>query len=177
MKGKSYTYNTSLHKLFIVVVAILTLSSCNNEDDVIGIFTGKTWKLTYISEDGVHDWWNFWGGDNKAKGEFIQLLQKSDKYCTITFNGTDVNGVTGGSFGGQSISATISGQWSADGKSNKLTTDSKTSGIENNAVGKAFLTGIGNAKRYNGDNRHLYIYYKEGQRTFVLNFVPLTNNN
>jgi len=177
MKRKNDTYHTGLYKLFIIAVALLSLSSCNNEDDVIGIFTGKTWKLTYISEDGVHDWWDFWGGDNKAKGEFIQLLQKSEKYCTLTFNGADVNGVTGGSFGGQSISATISGQWSADGKSNKLTIDSNTSGTENNAVGKAFLTGIRNAKRYGGDNSNLYIYYEEGQRTFVLSFVPLTNNN
>lgn len=178
MKRQNEIYHhTGLCKLFIMVIAILSLSSCNNEDDVIEIFTGKTWKLTYISEDGVHDWWDFWGGDNKAKGEFIQLLQNNKKYCTLTFNGADVNGVTGGSFGGQAISATISGQWSADGKSNKLTISSKTSGTESGAVGRAFIGGIENAKRYGGDNSHLYIYYEEGQRTFVLNFTPLVNNN
>lgn len=28
------------------------LSGCDNEDDVIGIFTGKTWKLSRLTNKG-----------------------------------------------------------------------------------------------------------------------------
>jgi len=33
-------------------------------DDVAGIFTGKTWKLTYITVKDSHQMFNFWGNDN-----------------------------------------------------------------------------------------------------------------
>ena len=30
-------------------------SGCNDTDDVAAIFTGKTWKLNYITVDGGHE--------------------------------------------------------------------------------------------------------------------------
>ena len=40
-------------RLILKVLGLLLLlpmfSGCNDTDDVAGIFTGKTWKLTYIS--------------------------------------------------------------------------------------------------------------------------------
>lgn len=179
MKRQNEIYHTSLCKLFIMVIAILSLSSCNNEDDVIEIFTGKTWKLSYISEDGKNIMWNFWGNNDIAYQSSMTALQNPSNF-TLDFNGTNLNGITGGSFNGKASSAVISGQWSADGGSNKLTISNVTPRTNTDAdayIGNAFLTGIRNAKRYGGDNSHLYIYYEEGQRTLVLNFTPLANNN
>lgn len=34
------------------VFAAPLLSGCDNEDDVIGIFTGKTWKLSRLTNKG-----------------------------------------------------------------------------------------------------------------------------
>ena len=40
-------------RLILKVLGLLLLlpmfSGCNDTDDVAGIFTGKTWKLTYIT--------------------------------------------------------------------------------------------------------------------------------
>ena len=40
-----------IHTLHLLVLAIIatTFGGCNNEDDVIEIFTGKTWKMTFIA--------------------------------------------------------------------------------------------------------------------------------
>ena len=44
-------------RLILKVLGLLLLlpmfSGCNDTDDVAGIFTGKTWKLTYITKANV----------------------------------------------------------------------------------------------------------------------------
>lgn len=46
-------------RLILKVLGLLLLlpmfSGCNDTDDVAGIFTGKTWKLTYITKANVMD--------------------------------------------------------------------------------------------------------------------------
>lgn len=50
-------------RLILKVLGLLLLlpmfSGCNDTDDVAGIFTGKTWKLTYITKANGHGWYNF----------------------------------------------------------------------------------------------------------------------
>ena len=46
MKLKHYIY-------MLLVTALPVLCGCNNEDDVVEIFTGKTWKLSKISAEGM----------------------------------------------------------------------------------------------------------------------------
>ena len=36
-------------QLLLVVLFLPVLSACDQEDDVIDIFTGKTWYMTYIA--------------------------------------------------------------------------------------------------------------------------------
>ena len=38
-------------QLLLVVLFLPVLSACDQEDDVIDIFTGKTWYMTYIAVD------------------------------------------------------------------------------------------------------------------------------
>ena len=42
------------------------LAGCTNDDDVIAIFTGKSWKLTYIAAEGTNKQYDFWGGNETA---------------------------------------------------------------------------------------------------------------
>lgn len=50
-------------RLILKVLGLLLLlpmfSGCNDTDDVAGIFTGKTWKLTYITKANGHGWYKF----------------------------------------------------------------------------------------------------------------------
>ena len=42
-------------------------SGCNDSDDVAAIFTGKTWKLNYITVDGGHEMFGFWENEEQEK--------------------------------------------------------------------------------------------------------------
>lgn len=44
--------------LFCLTLVIPFLSGCNDTDDVQKIFTGKTWKMTYITKKNEHSWYN-----------------------------------------------------------------------------------------------------------------------
>ena len=39
-------------QLLLVTLFVPVLSACDQEDDVIDIFTGKTWYMTYIAVEG-----------------------------------------------------------------------------------------------------------------------------
>lgn len=147
-------------KLFALLAVILLLAGCNNEDDVLEIFTGKTWKLTYISSENSYTQYNFWSSDQESEQSFSALAQSGT--FTVTFEGADLNGTIGGSFNAKAITATINGQWSANGESHKMqTTDTTVSYSEKDKLALAFITGLQNATRYEGDSSNLYIYYED----------------
>lgn len=43
-------------------------------------------------------------------------------------------------------------------------------------LGKAFMDGLKSAFKYGGDNKNLYIYYKEGQTVKFISFAPQRNS-
>ena len=54
--------------IFQIVGLLLLLplfSGCNDSDDVAAIFTGKTWKLNYITVDGGHEMFGFWENEER----------------------------------------------------------------------------------------------------------------
>ena len=94
----------------LLVTALPMLCGCNNEDDVVEIFTGKTWKLSKISAEGTNIQFNHWPNDNANGDAFKQsmdLLRGSGNF-TITFSGGEINGITGGTFNGRGVNATFS---------------------------------------------------------------------
>ena len=89
------------------------LSGCDNEDDVIGIFTGKTWN------------------------------------------------------------SSVNGTWKADGASGSLSISVKVTGAaESDALAKAFISGLQNVYKYEGDANSLTLYFKDGPTTRVMGFTP-----
>lgn len=151
-------------------------NSCNQEDDVIDIFTGKTWYMTYIAADGQNRMFDFWQGNEAARMQSIATL-KGDNY-TLVFQGTDLANTVGGTFDGRATSATVSGDWNANGESRDLKIAIKNGGgaDRDQYLGTAFMHGLKNAIRYGGDNKNLYIYYKDGASTKFISFAPQRND-
>ena len=60
------------------------------------------------------------------------------------------------------ITATVNGQWNANGENHEMqTSNTKVSSSEKDKLAQAFITGLQNATRYEGDNSNLYIYYED----------------
>lgn len=158
--------------LLLVLFMLPVFSGCNNEDDVVDIFTGRTWKLTFIAAEGSTKQFDFWNGNETARKSSMDALALKSTFI-LNFVGSDLSEFTGGQFTGQGIKAAITGDWKANGETNKLTVSGmRTTQSETDALAKAFITGLQNAIRYEGDNNNLYIYYKEGQTTKFLALHP-----
>lgn len=159
-------------RLLLMAVTVTVFAGCNNEDDVIDIFTGKTWKMTFIAAEGSNKQFDFWGGNETQRENSMKALAQSGNF-TLEFVGSDLGSTTGGEFDGHGIQANVSGGWTANGKSNDLVLSNfKASRNETDALGKAFATGLQNAFRYEGDNQNLYIYYTENGNVKFMAFRP-----
>lgn len=53
--------------LLLLLLMLPFVSGCNDSDDVNGIFTGKVWKLTYITKKNEHKPYDFWGDKDIKK--------------------------------------------------------------------------------------------------------------
>ena len=150
-------------------------SSCNDEDDVMVIFTGKTWKLSYIFPEGHNTTpVDFWEGDKEAY-EASSLLVRDMGNFNLTFQGgTLKTGQMGGTFQGKATSATVEGYWEADGASRTLQfSNVHWKGQESDMLAKAFMTGISaNVYKYSGDSGNLYLHYRDGQLLRVIALIP-----
>ena len=139
-------------RLILKVLGLLLLlpmfSGCNDTDDVAGIFTGKTWKLTYITVKDSHQMFNFWGNDNKAREQSMKLLDETGRYV-ITFTGS----------------------WSANGKDNQFNASIQGGNESSDILAKNFIEGLNNATSYGGDERNLYLYYKPSGSQQTLSLV------
>lgn len=90
--------------IFQIVGLLLLLplfSGCNDSDDVAAIFTGKTWKLNYITVDGGHEMFGFWENEEQEKAS-IKELNKNGTY-NIVFDGTVDGDVINGNIKGTVI--------------------------------------------------------------------------
>lgn len=155
--------------IFQIVGLLLLLplfSGCNDSDDLQGIFTGKTWKLTYINLKDKGGWMN--GFSEKS----IKILSENQESYTITFTGTEEdNRISNGAVKGKIITADLTGTWSANGKNNEFHA-SITNVNENDDLAKEFIKGLNNASSYIGDDNGLFLYYNPAgsQQTYVLAF-------
>jgi len=155
--------------IFQIVGLLLLLplfSGCNDSDDLQGIFTGKTWKLTYINLKDKGGWMN--GFSEKS----IKILNENQESYAITFTGTEEdNRISNGAVKGRIITADLTGTWSANGKNNEFHA-SVTNVNENDDLAKEFIKGLNNASSYIGDDNGLFLYYNPAgsQQTYVLAF-------
>lgn len=152
-------------------------AGCNDSDDVAAIFTGKTWKLNYITVDGGSEMFDFWGNDNTARTKSYEELEKKGSY-NIVFDGTVEGDVISGSIKGTIIASFSlnNGSWKANGKNNNF-----NASVQGNDGGdklaKSFLEGLNNATSYEGDNKNLFLLYKpkDSKQTFRMAFYTVNN--
>ena len=154
----------------LILLLLPLLGGCDTEDNVLEIFTGKTWKLTYIALEGQHQMFDFWNENTDAAQRSLQLLEQGSTFI-IEFNGSETADYVGGDFEAQAVNRSITGNWAANGASRELSLNNlRTSGNDSDILAQAFLTGLQNAVRYSGDSQYLYIYYEDGQTTKCMAF-------
>lgn len=110
--------------LFCLTLVIPFLSGCNDTDDVQKIFTGKTWKMTYITKKNEHSWYKFTDVSEAIYKSYDPI--NGTKAFKIAFTGSTEDNIIRGEFSG-SGSVTFTGTWQADGKSNEF----RITGIKN----------------------------------------------
>ena len=161
--------------IFQIVGLLLLLplfSGCNDSDDVAAIFTGKTWKLNYITVDGGHEMFGFWENEEQEKAS-IKELNKNGTY-NIVFDGTVDGDVINGNIKGTVIAtSTFEGKWNANAKNNSFKATVTTAGsYGDDKLAKNFIEGLNAATSYEGDSNNLYLLYKpaSGKQTFRMVF-------
>lgn len=148
---------------FLMVCLALTMNNCNDEDDVIDIFTGKTWKMSRLTEnrknppqfyDGI---WN----SEKDRLKSMEYLNRDGNF-TVIFEGSEINGeVDGSSVIIHGINSTLRGTWKANGKNNSIKLNlKKIEGSENDPLAKAFMTAMQQVFQYEGDINQLTLFYQ-----------------
>mgnify|MGYP002669390264 FL=1 len=132
--------------------------------------------MTYIAVEGQNKMYDFWQGDQDAREKSFKTIA-GDNY-TLVFEGAEVNGTAGGTFTGKATSASVNGDWNANGDNRELKITIKSGGgtDTDKYLGKAFMDGLKSAFKYGGDNKNLYIYYKEGQTVKFISFAPQRNS-
>ena len=158
------------HTWLIVLLLPLLLSSCNDSDDVQKIFTGRTWKLTYISEKDKHGWYKFPGVSEEVYQSYDPITGK--RYFEIDFEGSTDDNVITGTFTGRG-SVTMNGTFKANGRTNDyLANISKSSSGNGDTLGPFIIDGMKKAVSYTGDTRNLYLYFEYNSTTLCLVFAP-----
>lgn len=160
----------------ILLIALIPLiSSCNNEDDVVEIFTGKTWKMSRLTDHGKNPpqfYQGIWKTENE-KMRSMELLNKEGNF-QVTFEGSEVNGeVNGTQVKIQGVGSTATGTWQANGKDNTVRIQIKNvRGTETDPLAKAFMAAIRKVFSYEGDINQLTLFYQEdNQITRKIGFV------
>ena len=138
------------------------LSGCDNEDDVIGIFTGKTWKLSRLTNKGSNAQFypNLWNNNEEEMKKSLDKLYNQKSTFTLNFEGTELDGeLMGTTVNGQGINSSVNGV-------------KVTGAAESDALAKAFISGLQNVYKYEGDANSLTLYFKDGPTTRVMGFTP-----
>lgn len=160
--------------LLLMLALIPVFSGCNTEDDLIRIFTGKTWKMSRITIEGKEDVpfgaiaWDSEAAFNRS----IELLGMKDNF-TVVFEGNEINGeLTGNKVTVTGVQVKkANGTWSANGKDNTIGLSLNISASETDPLAKEFIKGMQNVFKYEGDENQITLYYKEGQTTCLIGFA------
>ncbi|MDR1004254.1 MAG: DUF4847 domain-containing protein [Prevotellaceae bacterium] len=166
-------FGNSTFQCLLYVALLVTMGGCSPSDDVIDIFTGKRWKMTFIALEGNYKQYDFWNRDDDARTASMKLLA-SDNTFVLTFEGASLNGVVNGGIGGKGVLATLGADshWSVTEGSRAITLSVSFTGSETDALAKAFVNGLQHCFRYEGDNDNLYLYYHSGQNVMFMAFKP-----
>ena len=133
-------------------------TACNDTDDVEEIFTGKTWRLTFINDGKSYGWYHF----PNVKGDDCMSYDpvEGKRIFTVNFKGTAHAGLIDGTFKAKG-SVNLEGNWKANGKTNDFMTTvrSRNTTDPSDPLGEVIAEGLTNATSYTGDSQNLYLHY------------------
>ncbi len=160
----------------LLLLMIFTLAACNDSDDVIAIFTGKTWKLNAIYHSGREDrsYWVDKDGKPDEKAFEESLRKKNEKGFTVRFDGAQEDNIIIGTFTGVGYISTFTGKWSCNADSRKITiTSFETKGSDNDVLAKAFVNAMKDVISYSShsDTNNLHLDFKEGELFKQMSFT------
>lgn len=126
--------------VMLMVVCMMTMSSCDNEDDVTEIFSGRRFKITGLTYNGT-----------KIICEVSQFYEGENTYY-ILFNALTFTGVL-------QSGTTIEGTWKADGDTRafNMTFGNATTLTGANAMCNKVYNVLRNATSYSGDKNVIRI--------------------
>ena len=155
-----------LKYITLLLLMLPVLSACNQEDDVIDIFTGKRWKLNFIIDAKDKICTDSYFTNVSAEVKEASMKKMADKgNFIIDFTGVEVDGEVIGTYSGRATNTTISGNWQANGKNNSFSTDQGGPSGNEDLLGKVFINGLATAYKYEGDTAgNLTIYFEDKER-------------
>jgi len=155
-----------LKYIALLLLMLPVFSACNQEDDVIDIFTGKRWKLNFIVDSKNKNCIDsyFTGVSAEVKQASMDKMENLGNFV-IDFTGVEVDGEAIGTYSGRATNTTISGNWQANGKSNAFSTDQGDPSNNEDLLGKVFIKAFKTAYKYEGDTAgNLTIYFEDEDR-------------
>lgn len=144
----------------ILLCGMLPLfSACNDTDDVSKIFLAKTWKMTNVFVSAKNPATDYW--ETKEDRYASIALMEEEGNCYLTFNGVPDGSNISGTYNGHAISsASIKGNWMANGKNNNFSTSDQVEPTEDmDVLEQVFMWALVNAYKYEGDENNLRIYF------------------
>jgi hypothetical protein len=150
-----------LKHILLISLLLPMLGACSQTDDIIKIFTGKTWKLTNVN-DSKGDCTREYFSNTAQWEESMKLLSDKGNFV-ITFTGAEVNGEVIGAYSGRAARTAISGKWTANGKTNAFSVSGQADpDSREDVLGRVFIRALINAYKYEGDTAgNLTIHFKE----------------
>ena len=129
-----------IKSIIFATALILTLASCNNEDNITEIFREREWTLSLVKEGSIERY--------------------SNKKYTVQFAESSFTAAMPGG-------ATIRGKWEADGGTKSFRCwDIRTEGsIKGDTIAEKMLQIFQNATSYDGDTNWLQI--KQQKNTYM----------
>lgn len=161
----------NLTPILFILSLLPFLQGCSQEDDIAVIFTGKTWKMSYIHPEGNYNApLDVWEGNEEAFQKSMDLLAAGDNFTLEFYGGSLGNGQFGGTFKGRGVTSTVQGNWVADGKDRRLQfSNVQWAGEEKDIYALTFRRALNaEVNAYSGDSYNLFIHYKEGQLLRVI---------
>ncbi len=148
--------------LLSLIVLIPILGGCDNDDSVISIFSGKTWRLARLTTSGSSSpfYSDLWESDEDYQTSVSYLSQSS--YFYVLFNCTENGDVVTGTVNARGVGGSINNATlTIDKDSRAMSISGSISGEESDQLGKAFLNGLLNVYKYEGDINSLTLYFKD----------------
>ena len=161
-----------IYLYILAAVTLCTLGACNTEDDVMEIFNDKAWKLVRLTtEDGKSQFYpGLWNSERDEENSRNALKQEGN--FILYFNLVDGTDETYGTIEAHGIRGSISNASTRiNGEDRSISIDGKITGSETDNLAKAFLNGLLNVFKYEGDSGSLTLYFKDGNTTKVMGFV------